>query len=688
MRIEATATDDGIRVRDRGERTDFMLYTAELPVVESIETSGLPFPVDVAFRTTVSELSLDHASGAFHRFIDDDSIEELFRDPFEAGHGTHHIDITAEMKLHVVAYDTSFWGVIPDANHRDHHPTLRFDEGTVVDIGVRSNVTQPTGTLTTTRDPNDVMEVLSYMGTTMTEFTCERSYPTLRGHPPNIRLGDRVHVPSFLEKPATGVTLELPPRFDAIYPAAPLAMYLGAELVPSDTPRLRTDDGFSFSFDQPSTSIADEVERAFIQCHFLDCLTRVHGYYNVDLYEYNVLNDRIGFDFEALYDQPLIEQVEEYLSVPFATIQPYIPRWILSTLLRPDPAEVELLPYLLNDFSLIRVKESEQSATPPLRNAYNIPDPIYTAATTLDADVNGYTFPAGYRNRVQRDPIDGGISVAVVCNDEQMRPEMDEVGPLYTENSGSTTPTVTADVYQQTTTAELAQVFEHDYEFLHYIGHVREGGFECTDGTLNVESLSEVHTHSFLLNGCQSYQQGIELVRAGAIGGIATMSNVSEKQALATGSRLGRLISCGLPLGHTLDLLYATNPASSVHYRVIGDGATRIASTEKGQFRHAIETYPVSRDELDVTFASYPTTWLNMGSVVRVYGERTSDQPTLVGTRCGPFTLTPEELINDYGTYDPEPTFVFSRNGRLIATHLATELTVEQLQAYGDQCSE
>ena len=94
-----------------------------------------------------------------------------------------------------------------------------------------------------------VMQAVAAFSSALKTTSAERSYPTLRGHPPTVELGDRLHIPDELSSPETGITIELPATYAAIYAAAPLAYYLGADLVPGEEPLLRTDTGSEYALD-------------------------------------------------------------------------------------------------------------------------------------------------------------------------------------------------------------------------------------------------------------------------------------------------------------------------------------------------------------------------------------------------------------------------------------------------------
>jgi len=60
-------------------------------------------------------------------------------------------------------------------------------------------------------------------------------------------------------------------------------------------------------------------------------------------------------------------------------------------------------------------------------------------------------------------------------------------------------------VHYDLSTDELADLLGTDIDFLHYIGHVEEGGFLCEDGLFDARTLESTGVRAFLLNACKSY---------------------------------------------------------------------------------------------------------------------------------------------------------------------------------------
>jgi hypothetical protein len=162
------------------------------------------------------------------------------------------------------------------------------------------------------------------------------------------------------------------------------------------------------------------------------------------------------------------------------------------------------------------------------------------------------------------------------------------------------------------TTEELEALLQSGLDFLHYIGHVDESGIRCADGRLDVRELDEVAIDAFLLNACQSYEQGMGLIEAGSIGGVVTLREVINSGAVEVGKSLARLLNRGFPLRAALNIAKEESIIGD-QYIVVGDGEVGITQPESGTPIHCEVTEKGDTYELDVK--TYPTTQKGMGSM-------------------------------------------------------------------------
>jgi hypothetical protein len=495
--------------------------------------------------------------------------------------------------------------------------------------------------VTTTTDPEDVMAAVSTFGSALKTTSSERSFPTLRGHPPTVELGEELELPGEVAPPATGVTVEVPPDLQYVYPAAPLAHYLGATLEPGAVPRLVTDTGVEH--DLAGGEFHREVERVLKGTFLLDCVVRTEGLYDVDLQARREVERALDRDLNlaALYDRPLAERLAAYLSVPYDALAPAVPDWKLTAYVEATPESVETLPFLVDDLAVVRpagVAASDGAGEPAgaatdrttarqagvvdglLRGAGDWVAPAPDPGVAVDGERTmelawagagaprgaSKVTPMGFHNRLARDGPAADTRVVVVCNDEAMRAEHEAAGDAYRDGS------LAVDRREQLTTGELRDVLAGEASFLHFVGHVEEDGFRCPDGSLDARLLETVGLESFLLNACTSYHQGMALVEAGAVGGVVTLADVVNDHGVRVGSTVARLLDNGYPLRPALEIARHAYDAAA-DYVVVGDGRVRVAKTETT----LLDLYRVSHDgeAYRLQFLSYTDRIAGMGTM-------------------------------------------------------------------------
>ncbi|MFC7046461.1 hypothetical protein ACFQH6_14545 [Halobacteriaceae archaeon GCM10025711] len=633
--FEPLASDDGIDIVDPIERHRYSLYTPSPVSAAAVDPDRFRFPVDAAVSVHTDAITLPTVVAVYVR--DDEGTMLAEAEHFaheEFPDGTYCLELCAPIKLYVRV--SAPLTVSADAERT----AIEFGEETEVAIGARSHHEHPAGTITTTDDPVDMMAAVSALGSALKTTTVERSYPTLRGHPPTIELGDELDIPEGLAPPDTGVRIELPPDYGHVFVAAPLAYYLGATLVPGPEARIVTDAGFEYALESP-LGFEREVERVLKQTFFLDCVTRTEGYYQVDLHERRAIEREVDLDFADLYDRSLAEQLEAYLSVPYDVIADHVPDWKLSTHVRPTADSVEMLPFVVNDLAVVHTPRSHEVAGSELQSAAVeefMRDGAFTRSASSSApDVGSFVqpdttdsleqvwigdgtpigaskaLPDAYRHRLDRAPADGDIDITVVCNDAEMMEERDIVDRVY--GSRKNLP-FDVTIHRGLTKDELRDVLTAQNDFFHYIGHVDENGFECTDGTFDARTLDEVGVDAFFLNACSSYEQGLALIERGSIGGVVTVSDVINSGAVRIGATMARLLNGGFPLRVALTIAKEESVVGG-QYTVIGDGGLAIAQSESGA-PNMSEIISLD-DGYRIEITAYPTIQRGMGSLIIPY---------------------------------------------------------------------
>ncbi len=674
--FHSRAEEPGVDIVDSIENRTVRLHLSDEPDLRPASTTGrFLFPVDAARTVTSETIRILCVPEGYVRDTDGTALLNV-----EPGiddrlpEGTYVVELGTSIKLYL-----RIQGPVTVSAELDH---LVFEqEGSgPVEIGARSYHDHPAATVTTTEDPTDLLSAVSTFGSALKTTSCERSFPTLRGHPPTLRVGDELSVPDSLSTPDTGVRLELPATRRAAFVAAPLAHYLGADCVPADEPRLVTDVGFSHDLDS-ERGFESEVARVLKQVFFLDCLTRTEGLYEVNLHERTALEPALDFDFAALYEAPLARQVETYLSVPFDVVEPQLPRWKLTADVAPTPENVSVLPYLVDDLAVVREADAESISPEEVRSTVvheyvnatddgirsrSADDPAEGASETQvvrpppadsveqvwfdDGIPHGATkgVEAAYRHRLARTTSDGSVDIVVVGNGTVGEEERSVVDDVYGRRED-----LPFDVTfrRSLSTAELADVLETESDFLHYVGHIDDSGFRCPDGTLDVQSVETVGARAFLLNTCRSYWHGLELVEKGSIGGIVTVTDVLDSGAVRVGMTLARLLHLGFPLQPAFAIARAESVVGG-HYLVVGDGSIDVVQDRDGVpvICDAVETdEEVSTYDLTIT-AALPAEG-GLGILAHPYLE-SSDESYLPPGRLATFRVDDDELreyVRGYG---------------------------------------
>ncbi|WP_049969727.1 lyase family protein [Haladaptatus cibarius] len=623
----------GLLINDPIESVRFALYTPDQSPLCPADPEGFHFPVDAAVEFETKKIEIPRLTGVYVRTQDGDltASYSVTDDGTTVSAGAYNLELnTAPMKLYLAVES----GVCIEK--RNQSVVLDFDERVPVRVGARSFHEQPAGTITVTDDIEDSMRAISLFGSALKTTSPERSFPTLRGHPPLIERGDEFSVPDGIERPETGVSLVVPRERAAVYTATPLAYYLGAEVVPGESPRL-TASGFERSL-ASSDSFGNTVANTLQQVFFLDCLVRTEGYYRVDLHERQQVEPLVDLNFAALYDASLAERLAAYLSVPFETLEPHLPDWHLTTDVMPTANNTESLPFVANDLSLVRCPPK-----PATRTVRSQPKPLtefyradFVRSTGDTASVNdivqpdpsnsvehawiGDGYPLGSnkttvescRRRIEGTaPDDSNIEIHVVCNDERMKEE----GVVNEFYGFRDLLEFDVGISYDLTTDELAELFARPLDFVHYIGHVDDQGMQCSDGYLDVRTLDVVRTKAFLLNACRSYEQGMALVEKGSRGGVVTLSEIANVSATKVGRALARLLNIGFSLRTGLEI--AKNEIlTGYRYITVGDGGLALVQCESGCPMH-LRVGRESEDSFEVDIMVYPSQIRRIGALFR-----------------------------------------------------------------------
>ncbi|MFU8867336.1 hypothetical protein [Natronococcus sp.] len=579
-------TEDGIEVIDMTERRRYQLITDSPVQPKEIEETTIPYPIDNAVEITTNALTLPAKSAVY---VYDRAGVMLAESDL---HGKtvlpgdeYSLDISGPIKLYANV-DSSV-----EISSDVERTRIEFGGPTKVVLGARSYHTQPAGSIMTTTNPKDVMQAVSAFSSALKTTRPERSYPTLRGHPPTIEVGQKLDVPSQFDPPETGISIEVPDDLRSIFVVTPLAYYLGATVRHGSAPRLVMGSGqtFSLSGDRGFESI---VERLLKQTLFLDSLVRVAGPSSNPLQERHELESVLALDMESIYNQSPAERLRTYLDVSFGAIEPYLPDWRTSVLHSTED-EIPYLPFLAQDLTVVKTEPGRPRSTesgPAAGTVRKDTTASTEANSSLDRsieqcwtdgrlpDITAKVPLSAFYNDINRTVRADPIEIEVVCNDPEMG---EELVALYSTYGNREDLSFEVTTHYELTVSELAAVFEQTSDFVHYIGHTDGKGFRCTDGHLDAWSLEDVGMDAFLLNSCQSYDQGTALLEKGSIGGIVTLEDIDNIDAIHTGSTIAQLLNQGFPLYAAANIV-REECAAGENYQIIGKGTTAVSQSRAG----------------------------------------------------------------------------------------------------------
>lgn len=245
----------------------------------------------------------------------------------------------------------------------------------------------------------------------------------------------------------------------------------------------------------------------------------------------------------------------------------------------------------------------------------------------------------GYDNRLNRDPVDRStITVNIICNEFWMDGEVDVSKRRYEDRLELP---FDIDVYEHLTRDELGDLLEDDVDFIHYIGHATKDGLKCSDGYFDVDSVTEVGADMFFLNACQSYRPGIDMIKNGCLGGIVTLSEVTDKEAATVGRTVAKLLNLGFPLRNALQIARRRSITGG-QYLAIGDDSASMVQAESGMPYECFVTELGGDYELSIR--TYPTNRFHLGSLFRPNVGSETEQ-YLASKYIGPYSLSRDELV-------------------------------------------
>ncbi|MEM2925152.1 MAG: hypothetical protein QXJ68_05635 [Methanocellales archaeon] len=577
--LEVKFEKNSLMIFDTDEKKTLNINLEDYEVID--QTYEFRFPVDRIFAVKCRKMQFNAFVTFIRRARDYELLKQITHPgAFEFNKDGYILEINAHLKIYI--FLESEMKVIFD----ESKISFEFEPKTSVVIGARSYCKKPQARIKITKDLRDLARAISQLSSAIKIDNCERTYPTLRGHPPLIDFSKKAEIPE-LRKFKSGVEIYVPPRLEYIYSAAPLVYYLLADLK-IGRPRIECENGFHLEL--PSfPEFEDRVSEILQQVFFFDCLVRTAGLYKIKMREVSAL-EALNLDAKELYHKKIQDQISIYLEIPWKRVREFIPPWHLSTYVEPSLDRARALPFLLNELSLIYMPQAREITErevishslkdffrsgdeaeasrllvmPVLRNTQS--HAWLSSKTPVDvvkAEEIAFLNQLRY-TEAEKDHID----VALILNDDKMSEEQANVARIYKQRDDVPLET---DIFQMASRRDLKEIFAAGYDMVHYIGHCDARGFLCSDGNLHASELEVNNTPAFFLNACRSYEEGMELIKRGSVCGVVTLFKVLNKEALEIGYTFARLLSCGFPVCDAVALarrrsLYGRD------YLVLGNG--------------------------------------------------------------------------------------------------------------------
>ncbi|GGL53021.1 hypothetical protein [Halocalculus aciditolerans] len=632
--IDWDVSGNGVRARDSANR-EVLVETPDWTPCG--EPADLSHPVDATAAGDLSSFSLPPL---YATILDLDTTEtsDLSRDAdaVDLPAGAYELNVDAAVKTYV-----KFRGpaTIERTDDRLH---VSLGDADRVTIGFRSRIRAPSATVTVPETVEGVAAAVAAASSALRTTRPDRSFETMRGHPPEVEFGDDYDVPAAVADavPDTGIDVCVPRDLETLLTVAPLAYYLGADVSvePGERARVRAPDA-DFAYDL-GPNVVERAPALLARVFWLDCLVRNAGPHGMDVAETRLL-DEFETTAAEFYAMAPDERLRAYVDAPYDRIADGLPDWHLAMHVEPTLQNAETLPFLLDRLSVIYPPETAELESQELMKRSL--DDFYRAGVgpvaqvemlkprLRDGRVSGWladgtpidvfkTLPEAYENHLDYlDVSPGGISVAVVLNDEAMREEHERVAEIYRERAEDVDMDLRLE--KNLTRAELAALLEDDHDFVHYIGHCEVDGLRCADGNLAVSTIEESNAQTFFLNACGSYHEGLELVRKGSVAGAVTFRKVLDEQAAKVGTAFAKLLVNGFSIDRAVRLA-RRRIMMGKDYAVVGDGTQVVTESEAAI--PATVTVDSAGDRFAVTYDAN-SIWVHGG----VYHARTPGPSSL-----------------------------------------------------------
>ncbi|WP_439027506.1 hypothetical protein [Haloarchaeobius sp. DT45] len=530
---------------------------------------SIPIELDTTVTGRVLELTVPEAlvevkqnDGPYEKLPEYKTVRRL-------GDGEHLLKLSSELTAYA-----RFDGAATLRRRASGRADLTFEHPTPVSLGFWTMVDFPEHTITVPPTPTGLATALTHLSSSHMRMTPDRTLPGWREHPPLVELGDpgdEPDVPGAVRDatPETGIELVLPDALAPLFPAAPLAHYLGARVsVDADrarpllrAPAVDVEHEFS-ALPEFQFEAADCFERVF----YLDCIVRAAGPDGEgDLAELDLLD---GVDTALLesYDAPVADRLQLALDPQVAALDDRLPSRNYVMFVEPTPEHVTALPFVMSYLGRVYLPSAADELDLTRERTRGIVGWLGEGGHPDAFDAH----PLAYRHRLEHlAEGDSDTSVLVVGTADRAA-AVAAVADCY-ESSVDESAAVVDHIVGPTRVA-LRDALETRTDLVHFVGDASEG-FRCTDGTLAVDDLAVSKARTVVLDGHSADGLATDLVERGSVAAVVRTGVDRDRPGLVP-TTLVQLLAKGY--GVDLASRIAGEFSDDEAFRVVGDGTNAL----------------------------------------------------------------------------------------------------------------
>lgn len=561
--VDVRVEDTAITAVDRANRT---LTVETVGWDQPADAGELPLDVDASIGGRVESLSIASSvaevrpiDGEFDRLDQGTTSRRI-------GDGDHLLKVTSELIGYV-----RFAGPADLVREGDSAVRLELDHPTPVTVGFWSLLDYPEATVTVEPTPAGIARGIQSLPSSHITNAPERVMPGWRDHPPLLAVGDETEVPDAVAaaEPDTGIELVVPSRVEPLFPAAPLAHYLGADVAvePRDAPALRAPAADLHHEFDAMPRFQHQAARTLRRVLYLDSIVKSARPGAAEILDRS-LTERAGIDVEEWYDRPPAQRLRRYLAVDDDVVDD-LPTRNYAVYVAPEPERVSVLPFVARYFGHVYAPGALDGAggeTPPRRRMEGVvdgdPNDDARGARTYDLP------PAALPNALDH-LTEGDTSVDVLVVDNAEDGERAALArTVYEDRSAVDEGTV--EVRRDVETGALRRLLETHTDVVHVVA---DGpGLTCPDGRLDPETVTQPRARIAVLDAPETRAASRRLV---VEGGVLALGNGARRPDAAALEKTLELLVQGFSVALGVDVVDRTG-GDLGDLRLVGDGTHNV----------------------------------------------------------------------------------------------------------------